>query len=249
MILMWQNGQEILDCMGKIKPVLVDRFNEWRAAHPKDPLLPLSDHQVLQQRPRPQHQPSLDRPKLTQAAADDIFSQPPAHRHGSQSTKIVVIPPDASQRRKQAEHQGIVRRQQQAEAEARQIRQAMAVNNAGLQQQGSLSSVATNGPSSYYQVPPQGSMPAIYPLHLQSVAPPPVVMPSPSNPVTPVHTRHATPSPAPTPINQQPAHHHTRSESPALPFLFPGSSPANLHRTPTRATIRRFVSLYSSSKA
>lgn len=304
--------------MSSLKPILVDRFNNWRAAHPEASLLPLSDNQdspmtaadfskslkdeaaawrqwrkkhetqVQQERqrqirPQPHRQPTLDRRKHDSirhspapSVADYAFVQPPSHGPGSSSTKVMVVQPvnpGSSQHKKQAEQQGILRRQQEAEADARQIRQTIAVNNAFPRehhQQGSLSahsslssvnsmfpptqtsSLATTPTSSYHRAPPQmstSSQPTIYPLHLQSVVPPPVVVPAqrtppPQNTLTPVRTRNATPSPVLTPISRQPTPNHSRTESPAPLYLFPGSSPINLHRTPTRASIRRSVSLY-----
>lgn len=302
--------------MNRLKPVLVERFNKWRAAHPEATLFPPShnqdspmtaanfsktlkdeaaawrrwrekhDNQVQQERqrqirPQPQRQPTLDRRKHDSSkhspavsVADYAFVQPPSHGHGSSSTKVVVMPPvnpELSQHKKQVEQQGILRRQQETEADARQIRQTIAVNNAlsrGHHQQGSLSvhsslspvnnmfphtqtsSLATTPTSSYHRVHPQmSSQPTIYPLHLQSIVPPPVVAapqqtPPPQNPFTPVRARNATPSPVLTPISRHPTPSHSRTESPAPPHLFPGSSPINLHRTPTRASIRRSVSLY-----
>jgi len=303
--------------MSGLKPVLVDRFNKWRAAHPEATLLPLSDSQdspmtaadfskalkdeaaawrqwrekyetqaqqerQRQIRPQSQRQPPLDRRKHDSirhspvpSVADHAFVQPPSYGHGSSSTKIVVMQPvnsEVSQRKTQAE-QGILRRQQEAEADARQIRQKIAVNNAlprGHHQQGSLSAhsslssvnsmfphtqtspLATTPTSSYHRAPPQlstSSQPTIYPLHLQSVVPTPVVTPAQQppplqNPLTPVRARNATPSPVLTPISRQPTPSHSRAESPVPHYLFPGSSSTNLHRTPTRASIRRSVSLY-----
>ncbi|KAF9447999.1 kinase-like protein, partial [Macrolepiota fuliginosa MF-IS2] len=46
------NGQDILDQMKQIKPILVDRFNEWRAVHPNSPLAPLDE--LDQQRKQPE---------------------------------------------------------------------------------------------------------------------------------------------------------------------------------------------------
>ncbi|KAF5350539.1 hypothetical protein D9756_008517 [Leucocoprinus leucothites] len=158
------NGQEILDCMGSIKPTLVERFNKWRAVHPDSPLLPLFDdqeppsapydskltkalkdeaaawrearetrereaeedhfrqHQIEEEnlqrqssrhRPNVQRQPTMDPrrqdsirlagpPAYKPSAADYAFSQPPnpGLGHGSQSTKVVVMPPLLLVRRK-----------------------------------------------------------------------------------------------------------------------------------------------------
>lgn len=283
--------------MSRIKPVLVDRFNEWRAAHPDEPLVPIftdadpGDHRQRdmeavmaeeaarwkeqreeREREMRRYPSSSSRPnhrsRKEQAAVgmynssvpDYSFSQPP-NTHGSQST-IVVMPDDAERRRAEREEkrrrdqEGIARRQQEAEVEAHQIRQTIAINSTHqpgtldvthqhgtLSAQSSASSVGTNGSSpmfishtqasslattpasSFYHAPPPppAPQPNVQPPQPPQAAVPITTAPPPAQPVTPVRTSHTS----------------SANEPPA--FLFPGFSSLEVHRTPTRATVRRSV--------
>lgn len=326
--------------MSQIKPILVSRFNEWRAAHPDEPLVPLDEldrqqeqreqdqeialaeeaarwrqhREEIQRRDdelRAQRQPTrhhsyqsqhhapLDRrkedaisaarqaagaPVYNPPAPDYSFSRPPnpVHAHGSRST-IVVMPgsTDAGadsltrkrekEEKRRMEQEGIARRLQEADAEARQIRQAIAVNNSlphGPQAQGqslsthsSASSVATNGSSPMFphtQTSSAATTPASSFYHSQQPPPPPPPMSMPPPPVThpPPAAAAATDVPPPpvTPVRAPPPSHSqsTVNQNPGnepspTGLLFPGSNPADLHRTPTRATLRGYVQLASFS--
>ncbi|KAF5350532.1 hypothetical protein D9756_008518 [Leucocoprinus leucothites] len=135
------------------------------------------------------------------------------------------------------------------------------------------SSLATTPASSFYQAPHMSmSMPPQPVIHPQSqaqqmAAPPAVSMPVHSAPppqnMNPARVLNVPPPPplshmASPPVadqhqqqyqhqqqqqQQQPAPYHPGSESPNPPFMFPGSSLVDLHRTPTRATVRRLLSL------
>ncbi|KAF9448002.1 Mov34-domain-containing protein [Macrolepiota fuliginosa MF-IS2] len=327
------NGQDILDQMSQIRPVLVDRFNEWRAVHPNSPLTPLDELDQQREQPerdpervvaeeasrwrqereerqrrddeaRVQRQPTrhpshqvqhapLDRRKedpintARQAAstpaynpptADYSFSRPPNHAHGSQST-IVLMPgatdagadPAARKRereeKRRMEQEGIARRQQQADAEARQIRQVIAVNNTtphgpqvhqnqNLSAHSSASSVATNGSSpmfphtqvssvtttpasSFYHHPHQPPPPPLASVPAPPVIhqPPPAAAVSIEVPPPPATPMRAPPQPSHPPSFSADQQHRTRNEEPPA-FLLSGSNVVDLNRTPTRAALR-----------
>ncbi|XP_006455066.1 hypothetical protein AGABI2DRAFT_121015 [Agaricus bisporus var. bisporus H97] len=311
------HGQEILDQMGEIKPVLVHRFSEWRTAHPNEPLAPLDrlDNEDPEEADRNWSQrerakaeeaaqlrrqqedtqrhadefrmlqrtsssrPQLDRrkdnalnsarqaastPRYNPPEADHSSSRPPIANgsHGSQSTIVVMPEPSAKRDRdekRRIEQEGIKRRQQEAEAEAQQIRQVIAVNNTlphgpqhpqqpesnSISTHSSASSFATNASSQSSLFPQsQPSSLATTPAssfhhtQYQSSQPPPATHhPSAATvpPTTPVRTTTQADPYYPQTPNTQPRKGLVEAD---VSVLFPGLSPVDVNRTPTRATLR-----------
>jgi hypothetical protein len=194
----------------------------------------------------------------------DYSSRPPNVNgsHGSQSTIVVMPEPSVNRDRdekRRIEQEGIKRRQHEADVEAQQIRQVIAVNNSlphgsqyhlqaeshSLSNHSSASSFATNA-SSQSSLFPQSqpsslaTTPASSFHHTQShpSQPPPPTIHSPSvaaPPATPVRNPTQADLHYPQTPNTQ-----TRKGSiePDISVLFPGLSPVDINRTPTRATLR-----------
>lgn len=243
-------------------------------------------HQPLSHSQYPQQPAPFDRRKediLTstrQASATPVykppvpdysFSRPPNPAHGSQST-IVVMPAvsdtgeSAARKREMDERrrlqtEGIARRQQEADAQALHIRQAIAVNNTlphgpqiqnqSLSAHSSASSVATNGSAMFphTQLSSLATTPASSFYSQQPPPPPPMAhQPPPPPPPAQISPVTLTPVRGPPPPShpQTPTHpdQYPGSDPQGSSFLFPGTNPVDLKRTPTRATLRGYVSLY-----
>lgn len=182
--------------------------------------------------------------------------------HGSQST-IVVMPEPSGNRdrdeRRRIEQEGIKRRQQEAEVEAQQIRQVIAVNNSlprgpqyqqqpeshSLSNHSSASSFATNA-SSASSIFPQSQLSSLATTPASSFQntqshpsqPPPPTIDTPAAaapPTTPVRMPMQADLYYPQTPNTQP---RKGSIEPDISVLFPGLSPVDVNRTPTRATLR-----------
>ncbi|KAF8064862.1 hypothetical protein FPV67DRAFT_1671168 [Lyophyllum atratum] len=248
------NGQEMLEKMGEIKPILIDRLAAWNrhAAHENNsrgidvrwadetgassgPGIPVEEgHRMIQEelhkwrelKETRARDDERDRRQAAGVSGDDEHA-----RHQRQQEEMRQREEEIVRRRelKKQEQEGIAKRQQEADEAARTVRQTIAVNNPGV--------TVNSPPSINYPTPSSaatGSSKSLYPN------------PPPTQPIAGQHT--------PTNPRSRPPSFHSIHEPPRLPVESParyetestdsesvhrdwrhGGRPVEYPRTPTRA--------------
>ncbi|KAG5640781.1 hypothetical protein DXG03_007198 [Asterophora parasitica] len=147
------NGQEMLEKMGEIKPVLIDRLVQWNNEHATDEIdargvtIRWADENIpgvtdIKSRTRRARDTELDRMEVELKKADAVtaaqtaarLSSDERARHQRQQDEMRQRQEDILRRReaKRQEKDAIAQRQLEADDAARSVRQTIAVNNPGV---------------------------------------------------------------------------------------------------------------------